>query len=271
MPRAIWSGSISFGLVNVPVKMYSAIDEQDLTFHFVHEKDGGRIGYEKVCKLEDEPVPDDEIVKAYELRDGDFVFLEDEDFEAARTRGYKAIEIKQFVPYEDIDPIFFERTYYLGPQDGGEKVYALLVKAMADAGLAAIATYIMREREHLGCLRTREGVITLEKMYFADEIRASDEVRPKSSRVGKAELEMAAELIDRFKGTFEPEKYDDTYRAALLKVIRAKAKGKTVKAPEPLEEEAPPDLLEALRTSLERSKDGKREQGARHKARAKAA
>ena len=139
MPRALWSGSISLGLVNVPVRMYSAIEESDLHFNLVHEPDGGRIGYQKICKAEDKPVPDDEVVKAFEVTKGEFVVVEDEDFAAARTEGVKTIEISDFVPYEEIDPIYFERTYYLGPQDGGEKVYALLVRAMEDSGRAAIA------------------------------------------------------------------------------------------------------------------------------------
>ena len=123
MPRALWTGTISFGLVSVPVRMYSAVQEQDLRFHFVHEKDGSRIGYEKICKAEEKPVPEDEIVKAYEYSKGEYVFMADEDFEAAKAEGLRTIDIEDFVAYEEIDPIFFEKTYYLGPQDGSEKVY----------------------------------------------------------------------------------------------------------------------------------------------------
>src|ERR671919_2200124 len=158
MPRAIWSGAISFGLVNVPVRMYSAIDEQDIHFHYVHEKDGSRIGYEKICKKEDKPVPDDEIVKAYEYAKGKYVYMTDEDFEAAAVEGYKTIDITDFVPRDEIDPIYFERTYYLGPQEGAEKVYALLRRAMEEAGLAGIAKYVMREKQQLGALRVHDGV-----------------------------------------------------------------------------------------------------------------
>src|SRR5687767_7354224 len=161
MPRAIWSGTISFGLVSVPVRMYSAIDESDLRFHLVHEPDGGRIGYQKICKAEDEPVPDDEIVKAYEAAKDELVVLTDEDFAAVKAEGIKTIDISDFVPYEEIDPIYFERTYYLGPAEGGEKVYSLLRKAMEETGLAAIGKYVMRDKQHLGCLRIRDGVITL--------------------------------------------------------------------------------------------------------------
>jgi DNA end-binding protein Ku len=256
MPRAIWSGAISFGLVNVPVRMYSAIDEQDLHFHLLHTKDDSRIGYEKVCKKEGKPVPDDEIAKAYEVSEGEYVYLGDDDFEVAAGEKYKSIDISDFVPYDEIDPIYFERTYYLGPDDGAEKVYSLLLRAMEDSGLAAIATYMMREKQQLGCLRILGGVITLEKMYFADEIRPTDEIAPRKRQVGKAELEMAAQLIDRFAGSFEPEKYEDTYRQSLLKVIRQKRAGKEVHVEQKAEEEKPVDLLAALRESVERHSRG---------------
>jgi DNA end-binding protein Ku len=264
-PRSIWSGSISFGLVNVPVKMYSAIDEKDVHFHLLHVKDDSRIGYEKICKQEDKPVPDDEIVKAYEFDKGEYVYVTDEDFAAAEGEKFKTIDIEDFVPYEEIDPIYFEKTYVLGPADGAEKVYALLVKAMEDSGLAAIAKYVMRDKQHLGCLRIREGVIALEKMYFADEIRPVDEIKVKNVSVGKRELEMAAELIDRFAGSFEPEKYEDTYRKAVLKIIDAKRKGKEVHVEPQAEPEEVPDLLSALRASLEARKGGARRTGGRRR------
>src|SRR5918997_784128 len=221
-PRAIWSGSISFGLVNVPVRMYSAISETDLRFRLIHEPDGGRIGYQKICKEEGEPVPE--------------------------------IEISDFVPYDEIDPIFFEKTYYLGPQSGGEKVYALLREAMEKTGLAGIAKFVMRDRQHLGCLRVREGTLTLEKMFFHDEVRPIDEIAPRDAKVSKSELDMATALIEQFTGRFEPEKYEDTYREALCDVIRAKRKGKTITAPEPEPEEEPTDLMAALRASVEAAK-----------------
>ena len=256
MPRAIWSGTISFGLVNVPVRMYSAIEESDLRFHLVHEPDGGRIGYQKVCKAENEPVPDDEIAKAFELEPDELVILTDEDFAAAKTEGVKTIEISDFVPYEEIDPIYFERTYFLGPQDGGEKVYALLREAMEQTGLAAIGKYVMRDRQHLGCLRIREGVITLEKLFFHDEIRSAEEIAPGATKVPKAELELATTLIGQFKGSFEPERYEDTYREALCRIIRAKRKGETITAVPVTDEEEPADLLAALKASVAAAKKG---------------
>ena len=262
MPRSIWSGTISFGLVSIPVRMLGAISEHSLHFNLLHRKDSSPIGYEKVCKQEGKPVPDDEIVKAYEVEKGEFVELDDEDFEAARIEGYHTFDISDFVEVDEIDPIYFERSYYLVPQDGGEKVYTLFVRAMEDAGLAAVGTFVMREREHLGCLRIRDGVVVLERMYFADEIRPPDELKPGRARVSKDELEMASALIDRFTGSFDPSKYSDTYTKKLLDVIKRKQKGETVQVeqPEPAEEEAP-DLMAALRASIETH--GKRRRPAR--------
>ena len=252
MPRSIWSGTISFGLVSIPVRMVGAVSEHALHFNLLHRKDSSPIGYEKVCKQEGKRVPDDEIVKAYEIKKGEFVELDDEDFEAARAEGYHTFDISDFVEVDEIDPIYFERSYYLVPQDGGEKVYTLLVRAMENAGLAAVGTFVMREREHLGSLRIRDGVIVLERMYFADEIRPTDELKPSRARVSGKELEMATALIDRFTGSFDPSKYSDTYTEKLVEVIRRKQKGETVKLerPETSEEEAP-DLMASLRASIE--------------------
>src|SRR5919198_6603955 len=237
MPRAIWSGAITFGLVNVPVRIYSAISEHKLQFHLVHKKDDSPIGYQKICKKEDKPVPDKEIVKAFEYRKGEFVYMEDEDFEAAKVEGYKTIDVTDFVPYSDIDPIFFAKTYYVGPQEGAERVYSLFVKAMADSELAAIAKFVMRDRQYLGALRVRDGVITLEQLHFADEIRPVDELKPGSAKVDKRELEMAAQLIESFTTDWKPEQYRDTYRDELCAIIRAKRKGKQVHAAPEVEEE----------------------------------
>jgi DNA end-binding protein Ku len=251
MPRAIWSGTISFGLVTIPVRMFAAVAEHKLHFTLLHRKDESPIGYEKVCKLEGREVPDSEIVKAYEIEKGEFVYLEDEDLEAAEAEGGHAFDIEQFVPIEEIDPIYFERSYYLAPQDGADKVYTLLVRAMEDAGLAAVGTFVMRDREYLGCLRIRDGVITLERMYFHDEVRPPADLKPQRARVNKDELEMAASLIDRFKGSFDPKKYSDTYTERLLDVIRRKRRGEEIHAAPAVEPEEAPDLMAALRASLE--------------------
>ena len=256
MPRSIWSGSITFGLVNVPVRLYSAIQEHKLHFHFVHEKDNSPIGYEKICKKEDKPVPDNEIVKAFEYEKGEYVFMEDEDFEAAQVGGYKTIDITDFVPYDEIDPIFFAKTYYVGPDKGAEKTYSLLVKAMEDSELAGIAKFVMRDQQHLGALRIRDGVITLEQLYFADEIRPVDEIKASRARVSQQELQMAQQLMESWTTDWKPEQYKDTYRDELCAVIKAKRKGQKVHRAADVEEEQPADLMTALRQSIERSKSG---------------
>jgi DNA end-binding protein Ku len=257
MPRSIWSGSISFGLVNVPVRLYSAIQEHKLHFNFVHEKDSSPIGYQKICKKEDKPVPDDEIVKGFEYTKGEFVFMEEKDFEAARVEGYKTIDIMDFVPYEEIDPIFFAKTYYVGPDRGAEKTYSLLVKAMEDSELAGIVKFVMRDKQNLGALRIRDGVITLEQLYYADEIRGHEEIRPSRARVSQQELQMAERLIESFTTDWKPAKYKDTYRDELCAIIRAKRKGQEIHRAPDVEEEEPTDLLSALRASIERSRGGR--------------
>jgi DNA end-binding protein Ku len=258
VPRAIWSGAISFGLVSVPVRMTSAVSEHKLHFNFVHEPDGSPIGYEKVCKKEGKPVDEDEIVKAFEIEKGEWVYMTDEDFEAAAVdQGAKTVDIQAFVPYEEIDPVFFERTYYLEPQEGGEKVYALLARAMEDSGLVGVAKLVMRDRQHLACLRIREGVITLERMHFADEIRPTKGLAPARVKPAKQELEMAKQLVEQFSGAFEPERFRDTYRDTLCEIIRAKQRGETVSAPEAPEAEEPVDLMAALRASIDAAKGGR--------------
>ena len=253
MPRAIWSGSVAFGLVNVPVRMFSAVEEHTLHFRLVHEPDASPIGYDKVCKKEGTPVPDSEIVKAFEVEKGRFVYLTDEDFGTAEAeaQGARTIDIRVFVPFEEIDPIFFERTYYLGPAEGGERVYALLARALQETGLAAVAKFVLRNKDTLACLRVRDGVLTLERMHFIDEIRPADEVGTKGVKVEKAELDMAKRLIEEFSGAFQPERFQDTYRDKLCEIIRAKERGEAVPSAEIEEPEAPTDLMAALRASVE--------------------
>jgi DNA end-binding protein Ku len=271
-PRALWTGTITFGLVNVPVRVYSAVHQHKLDFHLVHEKDDSPIGYQKVCKLEEKPVPNDEIVKAYEFKKGEFVQLTDEDFEAVQVEGQHSIDLEDFVPYGDIDPAFFAHTYLVGPQDGAEKTYALLVRAMEESGLAGIGKFVMRSRQYLGCLRVREGTLTLEQLYFADEVDPPAGIVPNQlPSVAKKELDMALTLIDGFSGDWQPEKYEDTYTAALREVVKAKRRGKDVhelRGPE--DEEAPPDLMEALRLSIEQSQKSRRKKPAARKKRATA-
>jgi DNA end-binding protein Ku len=240
--------------------MYSAIQEHKLHFNYIHEKDGSRIGYEKVCKKEGKAVPEDEIVKAFEWEKGEYVPMRDEDFEKAQEEGFKSIDISDFVDYAEIDPIYFERTYFLGPQEGAEKVYGLLVRAMQESGRAAIAKYVMRDRQNLGCLRVNDaGVLLLEKMHFVDEIREAGDIAPKlkKSDVDKREVELAQALIDKLYTEFDPGKYKDTYRDALCEIIKAKQKGETIEEPEAAKPKAAPDLMEALKASLEGAEESK--------------
>jgi DNA end-binding protein Ku len=251
-PRAVWTGAISFGLVNAPVRMYTAITEKDLRFNQLHETDGGRIGYVKVCKVDNEPVPADEIVKGYEVSKGEYVRMTDEDFQASLGEQHRGITIHDFVPADQIDPIYFERTYFLGPEEGpGEAIYALLVEAMERSGLSAIATYVHHDRENLACLRVRDGVITLEKMFFDDEVRSIDGIVPSNAKVDKKLLKMAEDLIGAYTSDFEPERYQDTYRERLLAIVEQKRQGKTTTPPEPKAGPAPPDLMTALTASLD--------------------
>jgi DNA end-binding protein Ku len=254
-PRSLWTGSISFGLVNVPVRVYSAVHEHRLRFQLIHTKDDGPIGYEKICKVEDKPVPNDEIVKAFEYKKGEFVQMTDEDFEAVQVEGQHTIDLEDFVPYEQIDPTFFAHAYLVGPQEGAERPYSLLVRAMEDSGLAGIGKFVMRNRQYLGCLHIRNGILTLEQLYFADEVDPPEKILPtKLPSVAKRELEMASRLIESFSADWKPEKYEDTYHDALMEIVKEKRKGHEVHRVQEPEEEGPPDLLDALRMSLEQSK-----------------
>src|SRR4051812_35742447 len=226
----------------------------------VHEKDDSPIGYQKICKVEGKPVDNDEIVKAYEFKKGEFVQLTDEDFAAVQVEGQHTIDLEDFVPYEDIDPVFFAHTYLVGPQDGAEKTYALMVKAMEQSGLAGIGKFVMRSRQYLGCLRVREGTLTLEQLYFADEVDPPADIVPnRLPNVAKKELDMALTLIEGFSGKWQPDKYEDTYTDALREVVKAKRRGKDVhELRQPEETDAPPDLMEALRLSIEQSQTSRK-------------
>jgi DNA end-binding protein Ku len=257
-PRAIWTGSITFGLVNVPVRVFSAIHEHNLHFNLVHEKDDGPIGYQKICKLEDKPVPSNEIVKVFEIEKGEFVPVTDADFEAVQVEGQHTIDLEDFVPYDEIDPTFFAHTYLVGPQEGAERPYALLVRAMEESGLAGIGKFVMRSRQYLGCLRIRNGAITLEQMYFADEVDPPETILPeKLPNVAKRELDMALSLIQSFAGDWDPEKYEDSYHDALMEILEAKQRGEKIRRVRRPKDESPPDLMEALRRSLAQVEGGR--------------
>src|SRR5439155_2112239 len=228
--RPIWSGTISFGLVSVPVRMFPATESKELRFHFLDKKDLTPIAYEKVRRDDRERVDPDEIVRGFEIEKGRYVPLEEEDLDRLDIELTHSIDICDFVDLEEIDPIYFRKAYYLLPQDGAEKPYRLLVKALEETERVGIAKVVIRNKQHLAALRPYNGVLVLETMYYADEVRKPEKVNGKT-RVQKAEVDMAKSLVENLSGDFRPEKYDDTYRKELLDLIRAKAKG--AKLPEP--------------------------------------
>jgi DNA end-binding protein Ku len=257
--RSIWKGAISFGLVTIPVKLYSATEPKEVAFHQVHRKDGGRVRFKRVCTKCGQEVPYSDIAKGYELSSGEIVVLTDEDFANLPLSTSRRIEVLLFAPMEQVDPIYFDRPYYLEPEAQGTKPYVLLRDTLENSGKVAVAKVALRQRESLATLRVREGVFVLETMLWPDEVRKPDfkfleedvEVRPQ-------ELQMASSLIETMGGDFDPTQYEDAYREALQQLIEAKIEGKEIVAPEP-EEEVPAaaGLLSALRASVEAAKQGR--------------
>ena len=256
MARAIWSGSISFGLLNVPVKLYSAVARRGIALREIRASDSARIKHRRVAEGTDEEVPYDEIIKAYEITPGQYVPLSKEEMAAMAPEKTRAIEVVDFVDLDEIDPIYFDSPYYLGPADGAEKAYSLLAAAMEASGKVAIARFVFRNKEHLAALRTSGGVLTLTTMRFADEVVPAselEEVLPdKAPKVAKKEQEMAEQLIESLSTAFDPTSYRDEYREQLLSLIERKAEGKEIVASEA---EAPqatkaPDLMAALEESI---------------------
>jgi DNA end-binding protein Ku len=253
MPRSIWSGTISFGLVSVPVRMFSATQSKELRFHFLDKHDLEPIGYDKVRRDTGEHVDDDDIVRGFEVEKGRYVPLEDEDLDRLDIELTKTIDICDFVDLDDIDPIYFRKAYYLAPQEGAEKPYRLLVRALEETGKVAIAKIVIRNKQHLAALRPWNGTLVLETMYYADEVREPEKVDGRV-QVRKPEVEMAKSLVENLSAQFDPKKYDDTYRKELLELLRAKAKGKPLPEPEEEPEGEVVDLMAALRESVERTK-----------------
>lgn len=255
--RTIWKGSVSFGLVSIPVRLYSATEEKDVAFHQVRRGDGSRIRYKRVAEADGEEVPYSEIAKGYELPTGEVVVLTDDDFAELPLATQKTVEVLQFVPLEQVDPIYFAKSYYLEPEQVGLKPYVLLRSALEHAGRVAIVKVALRQRETLGCMRAREGVLVLETMLWPDEIRTPDfaflgedvEVRPQ-------EVAMAESLIAALAGEFDPGEYSDGYREALRELIDAKVAGREIVVPAAAEGEAGGvvDLMAALRASVEQAK-----------------
>jgi DNA end-binding protein Ku len=266
MARPIWSGTISFGLVSVPVKMYSATESKELRFHFLHKDDLEPIGYDKVRKDTGEHVDPDDIVRGFEVEKGRYVELTEEDLDRLDIELTHSIDICDFVDIDEIDPIYFRKAYYLLPEQGAEKPYRLLLAALEETGKVGIAKVVIRNKQHLAALRPWEGVLLLETMYFADEIRKPESVDGKVE-LRKPEIEMARSLVENLSDTFDPEKYDDTYRKELLALLKEKAETGEISEPreEKPEEGEVVDLMAALRESVERTKRQKRARGGTRK------
>lgn len=257
--RSIWKGAITFGLVNIPVELYSAVRSEDrISFRLLHKKDMSTIKYERVCAKEEKAVPYDEIVKGYEYTKGKFVVLEEEDFRAAAIESTKTIEIQDFVKNDEIDPRYFETPYYMLPQKGGEKAYALLREAIRNTGMVGIGNVTMRSNSmHLVGIKVIENALVMEIMRYADElVDTSTFSFPAADNVRPAELQMAEQLVAALADAFAPEKYSDEYRDNLMKIINAKMKGKKIKVEEPEEKEPTNviDLMTRLQESLAQGK-----------------
>ena len=255
--RAIWKGAVSFGLVNVPVRLYSATENHDVQFRQVHREDGGRIKYKRTCSIDGEEVAYDDIAKGYETEDGDMVILTDEDFKDLPSKSSKEINVEKFVPTEQIDPMLLDKSYYLEPDKTATKPYVLLREALESEGRMAVVTVSIRTRMTMAVLRVREGVIVMQTMLWPDEIR-----RPDFAHVDDAgeatdkEMAMAKLLIEQLAGDFEADDYEDDYAIALQELVRAKVEGGEVKAPAAEAEESGEvvDLLAALAKSVEKAK-----------------
>lgn len=261
--RSIWKGAISFGLVTIPVKLYSATEERDVSFHQVHREDGGRIRYKRVCSIDGQEVSYSDIAKGYELPSGETVVLTDDDFADLPLATSRTVEVLQFVPLEQVDPMYFARSYYIEPEKVGTKPYVLLREALERSGRVALVKVALRQREALATLRTRDGVIVLETMLWPDEIRTPDfNFLSEDISVRSQEVTMAESLIEALSGDFEPEQYTDAYREALQELIEAKITGREVVEPAetgPADTGTVVDLMAALRASVAAAKQDRGE------------
>ncbi|MEA2451106.1 MAG: end-binding protein Ku [Thermoleophilaceae bacterium] len=275
MPRSIWTGAISFGLVNVPVKLYSAVSKKTVRFHQLHEKDGVRIQQKRVCPADGEEVPYDSIVKGYEITPDQYVIVEPGELEAIEPRKTKTIDIEDFVDLEEIDPLYYDHPYYLMPGTGAAKPYQLLVTAMEESQKVAIARVVIRQKEQLVAIRPSEGVLAMSTMNFADEVVSPDrfdDAPGDDVETTSREVDMARQLIDSLSSEWTPDKYRDTYRERVLELIEQKAEGKEI-AIQPVEEpQQVPDLMAALEASVkaaQQNRDDEDEAPKKRKAAAK--
>ena len=259
--RAIWKGAVSFGLVSVPVKLYAATESHDVSFRQVHEKDGGRIRYQRVCSIDGEEVPYSEIAKGYETEDGEMVVLTDDDLANLPTTSSREIAVEKFVPSEQIDPMLFERSYYLEPESSGAKPYALLRQALLEADRMAVVTVALRQRTTVAVLRVRDDVIVLQTMMWPDEIRTPD-FNVEAGEVKPAEVKMAQMLVETLAGDFDPAEFEDDYAEAVETLVKSKIEGGEVSR-QPTSTKSSGevvDLLAALQRSVAAAKKGRGEE-----------
>lgn len=254
MPRSIWNGTISVGLAHVPIKLYSATESKTVSFHEVHLKDGARLEHKRICSKEDMEVPYKEVVKGFEVGSDEFVVLEKDEVAAAAGARGKVIEIEEFVPDEEIDPVFYEKTYYVGPREDDE-AYRVFLAALDQTARVGIGRFTFHNREYLAAVRALDDVLALHTMRFHDEIVRGDELDVDTPGKGasKQEVEMASQLVDSLHREFDPSEYDDTYREAVLELISRKAKGEEIEAQTDEPEEETDDLMAALQASLKGS------------------
>jgi DNA end-binding protein Ku len=262
-PRSIWKGSITFGLINVPVKLFTAVGrtEDKLDLHLMHEKDGERIHYERKCGKGHKDIDWDEIVKGYEYEKGKWVTITDEELEALELPSLKTIDVETFAPLDDIDPIYFDKTYYVVPEEAAIKAYRLMADALEDEGYVGVCKMAMREREHLCALRVMDNMLVLQTMHWPEEIRETrfDQLN-KRPKVQDRERKMARQLITQLAGDFDPNEFKDEYHRALMKLIKRKIRGEEIVIPEAEEEEPSDvvDLMEALKASVSAARSGKK-------------
>jgi DNA end-binding protein Ku len=264
MPRSIWNGTIAFGLVNVPVKVFSATESKTVHFHEVHAKDGGRIEHRRICPNDDEQVDYDDIVKGFEVKRGEWVELTDDEIAAAAGTLTRLVDIDHFVPAADIDPVFYERTYYVGAGDKGEDAYALLHATLERSGRAGVGRWVFHNRERTVIVRPLDDVLALHTMRYADDlVDGKDLDLPRlNRRPSDRELDMAAALVEGLETRFKPDAYEDTYRKEVLEVIKRKAAGKPIEPPDEPDTEPSDDLMAALEASM-KGNNKRRSAGAR--------
>jgi DNA end-binding protein Ku len=252
MPRSIWNGTITVGLIAVPIKVNSATEDKTVHFHQVHAKDGARIKQRRVCSKDGAEVPYKEVAKGYEIDDGEYVLLSNEEIAAAAGEGSRRIELEEFVCAPEIDPVFYDRTYFLAAGQDGDSAYRLLHDALARSDRVGIGRWVFHNREYLVAVRAVDGVLGLHTMRFADELVAVDDLDlPEPSRApSKREVEMAGALVDSLHDSFTPADFSDSYRERVLELIARKAKGEEIELKAPSEAETTPDLLAALEASL---------------------